>query len=160
MGYYTQFNWCLTPVPALSDEQIQYLNLFHNTRRMQRDTDILQATYQGKHGILGTSDYGPQGSYFAFDDWDMWQVRHWSIIDFNRPVQWLSLWCPWYINEEWDLECEEWSAYEYQEWLTFMIEHFFKPWGRYLNGKVRWRGEEFDDMGYILVKDNHLTIEG
>ena len=68
MGYDTEFNGCLTPVPALTSEQIEYLNLFHNTRRMQRDTDILQATYQGKHGILGTSDYGPQGSYFAFDD--------------------------------------------------------------------------------------------
>ena len=41
-----------------------------------------------------------------------------------------------------------------------MIEHFFKPWGRYLNGKVRWRGEEFDDMGSINVKDNIVTIEG
>lgn len=157
MGYDTEFSGSLTITPALSDEQIQYLNLFHNTRRMQRDTDILQATYQGKHGILGTSDYGPQGSYFAFDDWNMWQVRHWSIIDFNMPVQWLSLWCPWFINYEWELECE--SGYEYQEWLRFLINHFFKPWGVYLNGKVRWRGEEFDDMGAILVKDNNVAVE-
>lgn len=159
MGYDTEFSGSITITPALSDEQIAYINLFHKTRRMKRDNNILKDIYQGKHGLLGTDNYGPQGSYFALDDWDMWQVRHGSIIDFNAPVDGLSLWCPWYINDQWELECEPGRAYEFQEWLTFIIAHFFKPWGRYLNGKVRWRGEEFDDMGTILVKDNTVSVQ-
>ena len=159
MGYNTQFSGSFTITPALSDEQIEYINLFHETRRMKRDKDILQALYQGKHGILGTTDYGPDGSYFACDDGDMWQRTDGSIIDTNSPITGLSLWCDWYINDQWELECEPGSAYEYQEWLRFMINHFFIPWGRYINGKVRWRGEEFDDMGAILIKDNIITIQ-
>ncbi len=158
MGYDTQFSGELTITPALSDEQIEYLNLFHSTRRMFRDVHILKATYQGKHGILGTSDYGPEGCYFAKDDWYMWQNPDGSVPDNNRSTTGLSLWCPWYVNKQWELECEPGSAYEFQEWLAFMIAHFFTPWGRYLNGKVRWRGEEFDDMGTILVKDNNIII--
>lgn len=160
MGYDTEFSGSLTITPALTDEQIKYINLFHETRRMKRDNDILKAIYQGKYGLLGTDNYGPQGSYFALNDGNMWQnYNDKSIIDFNASVDGLSLWCPWYINDEWELECEPGRAYEFQEWLTFMIAHFFTPWGRYLNGKVRWRWEEFDDMGSIVVKDSILMIQ-
>lgn len=160
MGYDTEFSGSITITPALTDEQVAYLNLFHETRRMKRDNELLKEIYQGKHGLLGTDDYGPQGSYFAYDDGNMWQNNCRSILNTNWAPDGLWLWCPWYIDEEWELVCETGRSYDYQEWLRFMIEHFFKPWGRYLNGKVRWRGEEFDDMGSMIVKDNHLTIEG
>ena len=44
--------------------------------------------------------------------------------------------------------------YYYIEWLEYLITAFFIPWGCKLNGIVRWRGEEFDDMGQITVTDN------
>lgn len=71
MGYDTEFSGSLTITPALTDEQIKYINLFHETRRMKRDNDILKAIYQGKYGLLGTDNYGPQGSYFALNDGNM-----------------------------------------------------------------------------------------
>lgn len=71
MGYDTEFSGSITITPRLSDEQIAYINLFHETRRMKRDNDILKAIYQGKHGLLGTDNYGVFGEYFAFDDGNM-----------------------------------------------------------------------------------------
>lgn len=38
----------------------------------------------------------------------------------------------------------------YLEWLNYLNERFFKP-GKYeINGKIRWRGEDFDDYGTII----------
>lgn len=47
--------------------------------------------------------------------------------------------------------------YNYVEWLEYLIEHFFKPWGIKVNGIVRWQGEDLGDVGVISVKDNVVT---
>jgi hypothetical protein len=44
------------------------------------------------------------------------------------------------------------------EWIEFIIEEFLKPWGKNLNGTVRYRGEDFDDVGSIIIKDNVISI--
>lgn len=48
------------------------------------------------------------------------------------------------------------EIYAYTQWLTYLIDHFLKPWGYVLNGQVSWEGEESDDQGVIHVKDNRV----
>lgn len=40
------------------------------------------------------------------------------------------------------------------QWLEYMIEHFFKPWGVTLNGKVECHGEDKRDRTLIVVNNN------
>ena len=46
--------------------------------------------------------------------------------------------------------------YGWLEWLTYIVEHYLKPWGYRLNGEVRWRGDDRSDSGIIFVKDNRI----
>ena len=49
--------------------------------------------------------------------------------------------------------------YEYEEWLRYLIKHFFEPSGYILNGEIEFQGEDYDDFGIIYVKDNVVTIK-
>ncbi len=159
MGYCTEFSGSLTITPALTNEQSDFIKLHANTRRMKRDPNVLLQMYGWEHLLPWANNYGPEGTYFARDDGNYGQNQNdKSIINFNAAPQWLSLWCPWTINSEWELECESGKAYEYKEWLEFMIEHFFKPWGCTLAWVVHYRWEDFTDVGQIIVKDNVVVI--
>jgi len=74
-----------------------------------------------------------------------------------------SIWLQWEITEEngkyfliWD-ECEKF--YNYVEWLEYVIKYVFKGWGLKLNGSFEWRGDEWEDTGQIIVKDNVVVVE-
>jgi hypothetical protein len=74
----------------------------------------------------------------------------------HPDVGWPSNYCPWELSEngdelEWD-QTEKPRAYV--EWLQYLVDQYFKPWGYALNGEVFWEGEESDDRGTIYVKDN------
>lgn len=70
-----------------------------------------------------------------------------------------GLWCQWIINDENELEWDNGEKfYNYIEWLKYLIEHFFEPWGVLLNGEIEWSGEEYDDKGVIRVTDNVIKI--
>jgi len=127
--------------------------------------------------------YGNDGEYFALDDGQSGQTADSSIIDFNTPPgqvnygdkrfpdTWMEntrltkegicqpgLWCQWMLNNdgtelEWD---GSEKFYNYIEWLKYLIKHFFEPWGIKLNGEVEWEGEDHDDKGKIIVKDNNV----
>lgn len=47
--------------------------------------------------------------------------------------------------------------YEYTEWLEWLIENKFNKWNIVLNGRAKWNGEEHDDIGILVVKDNVVT---
>lgn len=71
--------------------------------------------------------------------------------------------------------------YEYTEWLKFIIQHFLMPGaqaltgtgpvipggaadslnpaGHALTGVIEWQGEESDDMGRIVVRDNVVMTQ-
>jgi hypothetical protein len=55
----------------------------------------------------------------------------------------------------------EWDGgekfYNYEEWLEYLIAHFFNRWGYTLSGCVRWSGEDTDDVGTLAVEDNVVT---
>ena len=72
-----------------------------------------------------------------------------------------GVWCQW-------IPCDEgagieWDGvekfYNYIEWLDYLIDHFLKPWGYVLNGEVEWQGEERNDLGRIVVRDNAVVVK-
>ena len=131
--------------------------------------------------------YGIDGEYFVKDDGIMGQEDDGSIIDFNcTPGQvtyddpnysdfnqrWQEnekrimngicspgLWCQWMLyNDGTELGWDGGEKfYQYVPWLKYLIEHFFEPWGIKLNGEILWQGEETNDFGKIIVKDNIVT---
>jgi hypothetical protein len=52
----------------------------------------------------------------------------------------------------------EWNGndkfYDYLTGIDWLIKSFFKPKGYILNGEVAWRGQESEDVGKIIIKNN------
>lgn len=66
--------------------------------------------------------------------------------------------CQWTVNDAgtelyWD---ERESFSHYSKWLRYLIKIFYAPWGRTLNGKIEWKGEDYADKGLIEVKNNKI----
>jgi len=38
-------------------------------------------------------------------------------------------------------------------------KNFFKRWGYTLNGEIEWQGEDYADIGKILVTDNEIKVK-
>jgi len=125
---------------------------------MKRDPKVLYELYGGKHGLNG--DYGIEGGYFAKPGNNFGQTDDKSVLEYNCPPEGQpGLWCQWIISKKGFLK---WNGgekfYDYIEWLEYLIEHFFEPWGVKLNGSIRWWGEDRDDVGTITVEENEVTI--
>lgn len=132
------------------------------------------------------SIYGLDGEFFAHDDGNAGQKEDASIINYNQPPGQVvvtmenlnkgikenetrskkllcqpGLWCQWVISD--DGKALEWDGgekfYNYIEWLKYLINRFFEPWGKKLNGEIYWEGEDSDDRGIIVVKDNVVKIK-
>ena len=43
------------------------------------------------------------------------------------------------------------------QWLQYIADHFLKPWGYSLSGEVVWEGENRNDLGTIVARDNTIT---
>ena len=79
-----------------------------------------------------------------------------------------SLWNHWHVQRlradrvrpkaEYVLYLEEGKAYNYLEWFPVIVERFLDPHGLKVSGTIEWFGDDFDDRGYIDVKDNVMTI--
>ena len=180
MGYTTDFEGSLTIKKPLTQKQTKYINALCQTRRMRRNVNKLMEIYKGKHGNPFAKDktdaqevYGREGEFFAYDDGRFGQDQCPSIIDYNLSpgqcdflrnsnVQ-PGLWCGWCITE--DGEELEWNGgekfYNYIAWLRYLINEFFIPWGRKLNGEILWYGEDREDIGKIVVENNEIkTVLG
>lgn len=71
-----------------------------------------------------------------------------------------SIWCQWVPIDDLHIGWDEGEKfYSYVEWIKWLIKNFFKPHGYVLNGEVEWHGEEYDDIGRILIKDNIVTVK-
>lgn len=69
-----------------------------------------------------------------------------------------GLWCQWIINDDNELAWDGGEKfYSYTEWLKYLINHFFEKWGVKLNGTISWQGEDNDDFGKIVVKNNTVA---
>lgn len=148
MGYTTHFSGGFSIEPALSDEDLEFLINFNESRRMARKVD---------------PKYGIEGEWYVEGDGFRGQVKDDSIIDFNTPPSTQpGLWCQWRPTE--DGKTLEWDggekAYNMEDWIFYLLEGFFKPKGYILNGFVEAEGEESDDRWSMRVQNNILKMEG
>lgn len=149
MGYTTEFDGRFILDKKLSDEDQEFLQKLAETRRMARNVD---------------PKYGVEGEFYTDGSGPLGQDIEDNVIDHNRPPETQpSLWLQWVPTE--DGRGIEWDGgekfYRYVEWLEYLIEKILEPRGYTLNGKVRWFGEDRDDMGIIAVEDNKVsTLSG
>lgn len=157
MGYTTDFTGSFEVTPALKPEHRAYLEAFNNTRRMARDGTIvknLPDPVREAAQLPALPDYyvGAAGQSHGQQDTP-------DILNYNKPPRGQpSLWCQWVPSEDgreivWD---GGEKFYEYVLWLRYIINHFLQPWGYRVNGTVEWQGEESDDRGRIVVKNNAI----
>lgn len=163
MGYTTSFDGEFTITPPLNAAQVAYLKKFSETRRTKRDEAKTALRPDPIRDAVGLP-VGPDGGYFVGANGFRGQEAGIfgdppadDVIDHNySPKDQPGLWCQWTPSE--DGTRLEWDGgekfYGYVEWLEYLVQHFLDPWGRMLNGEVRWCGEESDDRGVIYAKDN------
>lgn len=173
MGYTTDFRGELSLTPPLTPEQLAYINAFNETRRMGRDPKVVMEYAKGEDGLPGADKtkaeevYGKYGEYYVGDNnvgvFDVNSCPGQSEV-FGKSDCQPGLWCGWtvYADDESHQTFEHDGGekfYHYIEWLQYMIEKFFTPWGVLLNGEIEWRGEEWDDTGVITVVNNEVTVK-
>lgn len=154
MGYTTDFTGIFKLNRKLDKATHDFLNKFNETRRMARDSAKLQAKF-GR-------DFGVEGEFFVDASGSFGQDRDDTITEYNNPPKTQpSLWCQWRPTDngmgiEWD---GGEKFYEYVEWVEYLIKSVLAPKGYVLNGAVQWRGEDFNDLGTILVVDNVVSCK-
>jgi hypothetical protein len=147
MGYTTDFRGKFGLNKQLSKEDHEFLDKFAEIRHMARNVDP-------KYGVEGEFYVDGKDDFFAPQDKD--------IINFNVPPRTQpGLWCQWVPTHDgmgivWD---GNEKFYEYVEWLKYIIKNFLAPKGYVLNGEVEWRGEDWGDVGTIMVKQNEVWVQ-
>lgn len=149
MGYTTYFNGEVEIVPALNQDEIDYLNKFAQTRRMKRT----------------------QGPFFVDGDGFMGQDTGDDVIDGNSPPGGQpGLWCQWVPVDSgesllWD---DGEKFYASAEWMKYLIDTFLKGCPRIpgvrpefkphvCDGTIFADGEESDDHWAIVVDANEVS---
>lgn len=160
MGYDTSFTGEFKLDKPLSKEHKTYLENFAYTRRVQRKQTVA-ATMDDPVRIAAKLPIGGEGAYFVGAKGHCGQDIDDSVKDYNTPPEGQpSLWCQWVPNS--DGTAVEWDGgekfYEYVDWIDYLVENFFKPWGYVLNGEVYWCGEDSGDLGRIQIKDNNIKV--
>jgi hypothetical protein len=143
---------------ALKSEHSAYLTVFSSTRRMRRDAKEVEK-FPDPVRLAAGLPVGEEGGYFVGGGGFRGQDDDSSVLECNNPPAGQpGLWCHWAPDKYgraivWD---RGEKFYYYVEWLEYLIKHFLGPWGYVLNGEVRWRGEDREDRGAIVVAANDV----
>jgi hypothetical protein len=161
MGYTTDFYGQLETDWTMKQEHVDYINTFCSVRHMQRNAAIAE-TFPDPVRLAAGLPIGIDGGYYVGNTNDYGQDMDASVKNGNQPPAGQpGLWCQWELVD--NGQYLTWDGgekfYNYVEWLRYLIEHFFEPWGYKLNGEIEWQGEERDDMGLIKVENNIVTTK-
>lgn len=149
MGYSTEFDGEFNIDRPLHPKIREFLVKFSETRRMKRK--------------VPEELYGIDGEFYVEGEGNAGQDKEDNIIDYNTPpTTQPGLWCEWGVNDEgteirWD---GGEKFYEYEEWIKYIIDKILAPNNYIVNGEIKWQGEDMNDRGKIIVKDNEVTIIG
>lgn len=148
MGYSTDFEGGIFFDKELHPKLKKFLDKLSTTRRMKSNKM--------------KSLYGIEGEFFVNGKGAFGQETTPEVIDQNSPPSTQpSLWCQWMPTD--DGMGIEWDGgekfYYYVEWLEYIINKITKPNGYVANGEITWQGEERQDKGRIIVRDNVITTE-
>lgn len=67
-------------------------------------------------------------------------------------------WCLWQTDGK-VLYSSSGNAYDFEEWLRIIVEEIIVPRGYVLNGEVEWIGDDPDDRGKVVIKDNEIKYK-
>ena len=156
MGYSTDFYGRFELDRPLASEHQTYLEAFARTRRMQRDVTITAMLPDPIREAAGLP-LGIDGAYYVGNTAGFGQDETPDVLNGNEPPDdqpgYRNQWVPSH-----DGTAIEWDGgekfYDYRSWLRYIVEHFLKRWGYVLNGTVEWQGEDRDDAGEIIVRNN------
>ena len=134
MGYNTEFFGRFNTSKELTKEQIEYLIMFSESRRLKRDpTKISKQKNVNKRCLellkILNLPIGKEGEFYCGKE-DYNELNE-SIINYNHnPTTQPGLSCDWIPNEDGSsiIQSGMEKFYEYVEWIEYMIESFFKPW--------------------------------
>lgn len=161
MGYHTDFEGEFQITPSLSVTHKQYLLEFSEIRHMKRDASLVEGIADPIREAVGLP-VGEEGAYFlAGQDPHGIKFNDPSVLsNGSPPTGQPGLWCLWSPSSDGKLliwnEAE--NFYHYIEWLKYLKDHFFNPWGYSLNGEVEWWGEDLYDYGVIRVVNNEVIV--
>jgi len=161
MGYNTDFNGEFNLNKPLTEAQKNYLEKFAGTRRVKRNASIAEKMNDPERVAVGLP-VGTDGEFFVGGLGFAGQDDDDSVVSSNNPPSAQpGLWCQWIPNDTgtaiiWD---GGEKFYNYVEWLDYLIENIFKPWGYVLNGEMYWYGEDRDDAGIIFVENNEIRVK-
>ena len=160
MGYTTDFEGTLQFNKEVTEELKNFINGFSDVRHMKRDVEKIKEVFPNWKKKCYNGNLGVDGEYFIGGKGYCGQDEDCSIIDYNFPPKSQpGLWCQWMINDDGELEWDGGEKfYNYEEWLIYLIENFFKPEGYVLNGIISFQGEDPDDFGDIVVIDNTVRV--
>jgi hypothetical protein len=150
MGYTTDFWGAVKIKPPLSNDEINFLQKFSETRRMHR-----------KKGPFYVNGMGMMGQDHEDD-----------VINYNQPPPGQpSLWCQWQPAGGGTLLVWDGSEkfYEAEHWMKYIMEHFMAPSAEAknalpflqphtCNGEIYAQGEDRDDAWMIEVEDNVVKV--
>ena len=155
MGYTTDFSGIFrvsrNGQEGLDEETQRLINEISETRRVKRDLTKLGMTQEQ------ADTYGVEGEFYTCEEDDDNDI---SVLGHNTPPSTQpGLWCSWIYDVGqggivWD---QSEKFYNYIEWIEYLIEHILAPRGYIVNGDMFWRGEDIDDNGVILIKNNNVT---
>lgn len=164
MGYDTWFRGGFNIWPELCPEHFAYLRKFSQIRHVKRNLKLLKNVSDPEREAVGLP-IGEDGLFYVGGkSWfEPGKDEDASIVNFNHtPSGAFSFYCCWTPTE--DRQQLVWDGsekfYYYVEWLQFVIDNFFKPWGYVLNGSVDWHGEDFFDTGTIVLNNNQIEVFG
>jgi hypothetical protein len=148
MGYTTEFKGHIEIHPPLPVPLVQYINQMADTRRMKRNLP---------------AHFGIDGEFYVGAGGFKGQDSSADIVDYNTPPSTQpSLWLQWNISP--DGSKLEWNGaekfYNYVEWLAYLYKEIIAPFGHRMTGAIKWRGEDFDDVGKIIVDQQYITADG
>lgn len=146
MGYTTDFDGRFKLDKKLDADTFTLLKGLAETRRMKRNID----------------GYGVEGEFYIDGKGEFGQGHDETVVDYNTPPRTQpSLWLQWTPTR--DKQGLKWDGnekfYHYVEWLEYLIANVLKPRGYTVSGAVKWRGEDFNDIGTITVIDNKVQVK-
>lgn len=161
MGYSTWFDGSFSFNKPIVDGLKWYINEFSRIRHMNRDNEKIKQNFKDWEENCFLKDLGQNGEYFIGSKGYFGQDADNSILNYNKPPQTQpGLWCQWIINDEDKLVWDGGEKfYNYIEWLQYLIDNFFKPFDYVLNGEMKWQGDDSDDVGKIIIKNNEVIVK-
>jgi hypothetical protein len=161
MGYTTDFEGICKFDSPLTEDQVKYIQNFSSTRRMKRSEALVLTLADPVREAVGLP-VGNEGEYYVGNNECCNRFGGGSVINQNCPPETQpGLWCQWTVSD--DGTEFKWDGgekfYCYVEWLQYLIDNFFEPWGKKMTGAITWQGEDEEDTGTITVTSNHMVVE-